>query len=60
MPEYQIQMMFRVDTDDQAREIGNFMEKVLCDYMKDRPAACIRVEVNEIGPERKVIREVAH
>ena len=58
MPLYNISLNFRADRDEQVKEVRAFMEKMLCDFLKDRPASCIRVKVAEIDPDGNAIRDV--
>mgnify|MGYP005834245945 CR=1 FL=1 len=58
VPLYNISINFRVDTDEQAKDVRSFMERMLCDFLKDRPATCIRVSVNEVDSDGNVVREV--
>jgi len=34
------------------------MERMLCDFLKDRPASCIRVKVAEIDSDGNVVRDI--
>lgn len=58
MPLYNISLNFRADTDAQVKEVRAFMERMLCDYLKDRPASCIRVKVAEVDSDGNVVRDV--
>jgi len=49
---------FRADTDEQVKEVRAFMERMLCDFLKDRPASCIRVKVAEIDSDGNVVRDI--
>ncbi len=58
MPLYNISLNFRADTDEQVLEVRAFVERVLCDFLQGRPAACVRVKVSELGPDGRTVREI--
>ncbi len=58
MPLYNISLNFRADHDEQVVEVRAFIERVLCDFLKGRPASCIRVNVEEINSDGKTVREI--
>jgi hypothetical protein len=58
MPQYRIEIGFRVDSDREALDVRGFMEKMLCDFLKDRPAVCVRVGVSEVDSEGNIVRVV--
>ncbi len=58
MPLYNISLNFRADSDEQVLEVRAFMERMLCGFLKDRPASCVRVRVSEIGPDGRTVREL--
>jgi hypothetical protein len=58
MPQYQLTISFRVEDDKEAKDVRDLMEKMLCDFLRDRPATCIRVDIQEIDSSEQVIRTV--
>lgn len=58
MPLYNISLNFRADTDEQVLEVRAFMERMLCDFLQGRPAACVRVNVSELGADGRPVRVI--